>query len=170
MASTRLDEVIVDAVIAKLQQFWPDRIGQINAEKDDGIVCAAPDPSAYFVGRMQQVNLMPAVWVLAGPGKFVEQGAHSLVSNYEIQVYLTDQDQTGPQITRRLMRQERAVIEVLYDDPPQESLYVAGSDIVQSAFRIFPARTVPGAVFQPSGQDTWRGTYLIVFQAQQEEM
>lgn len=169
MAELRLDEVIVDAVVAKLQKGWPDRIGQINAEKLDSIVCLPPDPAMYFVGRMAQLPGGPACFVLAGGGTF-KSGAHSLVSTYEIHVHVIDQAQTGPELARRLMRQSRAVIEVLWDDAPQEALYVAGSTEVRSAYRIFPIRTVPGAVFNPSGPEGWRGSYVVIFKAEQEEL
>jgi hypothetical protein len=169
MATLRLDEVIVDAVVAKLQAFWQPRIDAISVEKADGIVCVAPDRGFYFTGRMTQLPGAPAVFILAGTGTFREEGAHSMKSTYEIHVHIVEQGQTGPELARRLMRQARAVIEVLYDEQPQESLYVAGSDTVKSAFRIFPLRTIPGSVFQPSGPDGWRGTYVIVFRAEQEE-
>lgn len=170
MAEMRLDEVIIDAVVAKLQAGWPDRIGQINAEKNDRIVCLAPPNELYFVGRMSQIPGAPAVFVLSGAGSFVEQGAHSMTSRYEVHVHVVDQAQTGPELARRLMRQARAVLEVLYDDPPQEKLWVAGTTDVLSAFRIFPIRTVPGSVFSPTGNEGWRGTYVIVFRAEQEEI
>lgn len=169
MVALRLDEVIVSAAVAKLQAGWQSRIDAITAEKDDGIVCVAPDPAFIFTGRMEQLPGTPAMFVLAGPGTFKEQGSHSLTSVYELYVHVVEQGQTGPELASRLQRQARAVIEVLYDDDPKESLYVAGSSVIKSAFRIFPVRTIPGAVFQPSGPDGWRGTYVIVFRAEQEE-
>lgn len=167
--SLSLDEVIVDAVIAKLQAGWASRIQAINVEKDDGMICAAPDPSMYFLGRMEQLPACPACFVLPGSGQFQESGPHSMRSIFEIQVHVVDQDMNGPLLARRLMRQARAVIEVIYDDDPMEALYRKGGGSVLSAYRIFPTRTIPGSVFQPSGDGGWRNTYLIVFRAEQEE-
>lgn len=170
MTELRLDEVIVDAVIAKLQNGWAARAALINTEKNDDIQIVAPDVGFYFAGRMQELAGTPAVFVLPGKGQFKETGAHSMQSVYPIYVHLVDQDETGPRLARRLMRQERAVIEVIYDDDPKEALYVAGQSVVKSAFRIFPQETIPGPVFQPSGNAGWRGTYVVVFRAEQEEM
>lgn len=169
MAELRLDEVIVDAVIAKLEAGWAARATLINAEKNDGITVAAPDSANFFPGRMPSLPVTPACFVLSGPGAFREQGAHSMTTAYEIHVHVIESAMTGIELARRLMRQTRAVIEVIYDDDPQEALYVSGSSSVKSAYRIFPLRTVPGAVFDPSQGDGWRGSYLTVFRAEQEE-
>lgn len=170
MASLRLDEVVVDATIAKLQAGWATRAGQISAEKDDGIVCVAPDASLFFKGRMPQLPDWPACFVLAGPAAFREEGPHGMISTLELYVWVCESDETGPLLATRLMRQARAILEVLFDDDPKEALYVAGSDTVLSAYRIFPLRTTPGVVFEPSGQDGWRGSYLITFRAEQIEL
>lgn len=169
MANLRLEEVTVDAVIAKLRTGWSDRIGQINAEKNDGIVCEAPDYESYYPGRMQQLGVFPACFVLAGPTQFREQGAHSMTTKQNVLVWVCDRGETGPIIARRLLRQVRCVVEVLYDDAPQEAAYVAGTQVV-GPYRLFPKETRPGPVFQPEGQQTWNGSTLIVFTAEQEEM
>lgn len=172
MAELRLDEVVLDAIIAKLQAGWPDRIGQINAEKvpTDLIACNAPPPEMYFVGRQSQITGAPAVFVLTAGMTFKEQGAHALISTTEVHVHIIESAQTGPELARRLMRQVRCVIEVLYDDPPQEKLWVAGTTDTLSAFTIRPVRTIPGPVFQPSGPESWRGSIVTVFRAEQEEI
>lgn len=165
-----LGEVVVDAVIGKLQNGWADRAGAINTAYNDMVQITAPGVGDYFEGRMSQVAVTPAVFVIAGPAKFNEQGAHSMTVEYEINVHIVEEAQTGPLLARRLLRQARAVIECLYDDPPQEAAYIRGQTTVIGPYRIFPKRVVPGVVFQPSGDDTWRGTYLIVFTCQQEEI
>lgn len=170
MATLRLDEVAVQAIVAKLKAGWEKRIGGINAEKADGIVCLAPDPAAYFVGRMQQIPIWPACFVMAGPSQFKEQGAHSMTTAIEVYVWICERDIDGPTIATKLMRQARAVIECLYDDQPQEAAYVSGSDTVIGPYRIFPLRSTPGATFQPSGEETWLGSYMITLRAEQEEM
>lgn len=170
MGVLRLDEVAVQAIVAKLQANWQARINAINAEKADRIVCAAPNPASFFVGRMQQLAIWPAVFVLAGQSAFREQGAHSMTTAIEINLWVVEQGQTGPELAQRLMRQSRCAIEILYDDDPQEAAYVAGSSTVKGPYRIFPKKTMPGMVFQPSGADGWRGSYLIVFTAEQEEL
>lgn len=165
-----LDETAVRAVVAKLQGGMPARVAAINAAYNDGITISAPHNEQYFIGRMKQLPAWPAVFVMAGPTTFREQGAHSMLTNIEIHVWVCERDQTGPKIAARLMRQARAIIEVIYDDAPQEKTYVAGSNSVEAAYRIFPTRSVPGAVFQPSGEDAWVGSYMIVFKAEQEEI
>lgn len=170
MGTLRLDEVAVQAVIAKLQGGWLNRINEINVEKADSVVCSAPDNSMFFMGRMSQIPDYPAVFVMAGPTTYREEGAHSMLSTIEIYVWICERDQTGPRIATRLMRQARAAIEVLYDDSPQEQAYVAGSTSVLGPYRIFPVRSTPGAVFQPSGEETWVGSYMIVLKAEQQEL
>jgi hypothetical protein len=171
MADLRLEEVALDAVIAKLQAGWADRIGRINAEKADGMLCLAPDLSSYYIGRMKQVPLYPACFVMPGPTVFREEGAHSMTTKQQINVWVCESDATGPLLARRLLRQVRAVIEVLYDDAPMESAYVAGSDTRVGPYRIFPKETRPGVIFQqPQGEQSWLAATLIVFTAEQDEM
>jgi len=168
MTTLRLEEVAVQAIIAKLKAGWAARINAINVEKNDGVICSAPDQGLYFMGRMTQVPDWPAVFVLAGPTTYREQGAHSITTAMEIHVWIVETDQTGPRLAQRLLRQARAMIECLYDDAPQEAAYVAGSQVV-GPFRIFPMRSAPGAVFQPSGEETWRGSFMVAFKVEQEE-
>jgi hypothetical protein len=171
MASLKLEEVAIDAIIAKLQAGWGDRIGQINAEKNDGIVCNPPDPSSFYPGKMQQVHAWPACFVLPAPTKFNEQGAHSMTTKQQINVWVCDHGESGPILARRLLRQVRAVIECLYDDAPQEAAYVAGSTSRIAVYRLFPKETRPGAVFQqPQGEQPWVGSTMVVFTAEQEEV
>lgn len=170
MGTLRLDEVVVTSVVAKLKAGWAARINAINLEKNDGVVCSAPDQGLFLIGRVSQLANYPAVFVMAGPTTYREEGAHSMLSKIEFYVWIVERDQTGPRIATRLMRQARAAIEVLYDDAPQEKAYVAGSSTIIGPYRIFPVRSAPGAVFQPSGQETWVGSYMIVFTAEQEEL
>lgn len=172
-----LSEVTVDAMIAKLQAAapltnggWAARAAAINAADTQGIQISAPGIGDYFVGRVSEIAVLPACFVLAGPTTFNEQGAHSMTVKQQITVAIVEQAETGPLCARRLLRQSRAVIECLYDDAPQEAAYVAGQNVVIGPYRLFPLRVVPGAVFQPSGQETWRGLYEIVFTAEQEEI
>lgn len=174
MTSLRMDEILVESIIAKLQGVggvnsgWPGRANEINTEKGDDIYIAAPDVGAYYEGRMNELPATPACFVLAGQGSYREQGNHSLLTSYDIYVHIVDSDVNGPRLARRLMRQARAVLEVLYDDTPMEQTYVQGAVGSVAAYRIFPKSSIPGAVFEPSGEG-WRGTYVFVFRAEQEE-
>lgn len=165
-----LDETAVRAFIQKLQNGWANRIALINARYGDDIVCVAPDNANYFMGRMQEIPAWPAVFVTSGPINFREEGPHSMLTSMEVNVWVAERDQTGPRIATRLRRQMLAAIEVMYDDAPQEAAYISGSNSVLGPYRIFPVRTVPGAVFQPSGEETWLGSYMTVFKAEQEEL
>lgn len=172
-----LSEVACDAIIAKLQGAapltnggWAARAAAINAADTQGIQIAAPGVGDYFVGRVSQIAMTPAVFVLAGPTEFREQGAHSMTVKMQITIAIIEEAQTGPLLARRLERQARAIIECLYDDAPQEQAYIAGQAVVMGPYRLFPLRVIPGAALQPSGQETWRGMYEIVFTAEQEEI
>lgn len=167
----RLEEVAIDAIIAKLQAGWGDRIGQINAEKNDGIVCLGPDASSFYPGKMREVPIWPACFVLPAPTKFNEQGAHSMTTKQQINVWVCENGESGPILARKLLRQVRAVIECLYDDAPQEAAFVAGSSTKIGPYRLFPKETRPGAVFQqPQGDQPWKGSTMVVFTAEQEEL
>lgn len=166
-----LGETIVDALIAKLQAGWGTRAGLISAEYDDDLTIEAPDLSSYHVGRQTEIALIPACFVLAGPASFVQEGPHGLISVHQINIHVVEQEQTGPRLARKLLRQTRALIECLYDDEPKEQAFVANSETVISAYDLTPLRTIPGAVFQPDARfESWRGSLQTVFTAKQLEI
>jgi len=121
-------------------------------------VIRAPAEGSYFEGRVRELPITPAIFVMEGPTTFSEEGSHGLMTATDVMVYVVDSDQNGPLLSRRLKRQVRAVIETLWDDPPQEKL-------VDSAFHLIPRRTIPGPVFEPESDDRWRSSYVVVFRA-----
>lgn len=163
-----LDEIAVRSIIGKLQAGWQNRANEINGAYADQIQISPPATESFFMGRMKPTNY-PACFVLPGPAVFHEEGAHSMLTTFPIYVWVCDRDINGQQLAIRLMRQTRAIIEVLYDDPPQEAAYMPGTSIF-GPYHIFPQKTTPGAVFQPSGQDSWVGSYMTTFTAEQEEL
>jgi hypothetical protein len=169
---TGFGEVIVDAVIAKLQAGWQARCDHINAQyADDLFITPPPGDGDYFKGRARDIFSIPSCFVLAGPATFQKQGPHALSSVYQINIFVVEQESTGPRVASKLLRQVRAVLECLYDDAPMEAAYIAGQSSVIGPYEIFPLRTIPGPVFRPEDQvDAWRGTTQIVFSCKQEEL
>lgn len=164
-------EVIVDALIAKLRAGWTTRAGQISAQYSDDLAIVAPADGDYFKGRSRDIFGIPSCFVLAGPATFKKDGPHGLVSVYQINIFIVEQESTGPRVASKLLRQSRAVIECLYDDDPQEAAYIADQSVLMGPYRVMPQRTIPGPVFRPDDvADTWRGTTQIVFSAEQEEL
>lgn len=165
-------EVIVDALIAKLQAGWQGRCTTINLQYGDDLpIYPPPGAGDYYKGRAREIMSLPSCFVLAGPAQFREQGSHSMVSVYQINIHVVEQESNGSRLASKLLRQSRAVIECLYDDAPQEAAYIAGQSAILGPYRVFPLRTIPGPVFRPDDMiDAWRGTTQIVFQAEQEEL
>lgn len=163
---------VVDSAVAKLQAGWQLRANQINLDYGDLITIAAPANELFYTGRVQQLPACPACFVMEGPTSFKEEGAHNLMSEMDLLVYIFDEDFDGPRLAKRLQRQTRAVIETIYDDEPREKLSSVGpfiADATQSVYRIRPFRTIPGTVFQPDAGDQWRAFYIVVFRACQYE-
>lgn len=165
-------EVIADALIAKLQAGWQARCDAINTQYGDDLFIVPPAGAGdYFKGRMRDIAAVPACFVLVGPAQFKKQGPHALMSVYQINVHVVEQESSGPRLASKLLRQSRAVLECLYDDAPMEQAYVAGQNVILGPHRIFPLRTVPGPVFRPDDTSpSWRGTTQIVFTCEQEEL
>jgi hypothetical protein len=157
-----LGEVIVADAIAKLKAGYAARVTAINAEKADDNPIQAPATEAYYAGRMETLPGVPAVFVLEGATRFAGEGSHGLHSSMQLRVFVADQGETGPRLAQKLQRQVRAIIEVLYDDEPQERL--------AHAYNITPLVSKPGAVFEPDGEHTWRGIYELDFLVRQVEI
>jgi hypothetical protein len=155
----KLGEVLVDAVVKKLRDGLDARCQALNASKQDDMVIVAPAETSYFTGRVRELPITPAIFVMEGPSRFREEGPHGLMTETEILVHVIESDQTGPRLARRLQRHVRAVVECLWDDEPLERL-------TNSAFHFRPLRTVPGPVFEPEHDDRWRAAYVVVFRAQ----
>ena len=154
----KLGEVLTQAIVDKLRAGLDTRCQAINAEKNDNTVIRAPATEDYYQGRVAELPKTPAIFVLEGTTTFEEEGSHGLMTTTDVLVHIIESDQTGPLLSTRLRRQVRAVIETLWDDPPQEKL-------VGSAFHLIPRRTIPGPVFEPDSDHHWRSSYVIVFRA-----
>lgn len=164
--SLKLGEVAVDAALAKLKTHLPARIGQINAEKDDGLVIAAPSDADYYPFGVSEIPRYPTVVVtqLATSDEHEAEGAHSFIWVADIAVALFDADPDRGKLGRRLQRLARAAIEALWDEAPKEALQ-------GSAFHLRFVRDDPGPVADPqlTGETFYVGSHLIVFRAQQSE-
>lgn len=160
--SLKLGEVAIADIIAKLQNGWAARATEINLQKADSLPIQAPDAESYYTGRMNVLVNVPAVFVLEGKTVFVEEGAHALISQMIVRIMVVDAAETGPRLAVRLQRQVRAIIEVLYDDPPQEQ--------TTDSFQVRPLMSIPGKVFEETGPDNWRSYYEIDFRVMQVEL
>ena len=159
----RLGEYAVEQVKAKLQANMPSRVAAINADPTlPQIDPLLATPGSYYTSGLESIPDTPAVIIAEGPAGFSEEGAHTLLLDLEIGVWVLEADPDRQTLGKRLERQTRAVIESLWDSTPLEQL----SPI---AFRIFPTRTQPGRVFEPDQADAWRGFYLTIFNVQQIE-
>lgn len=160
-----LGEVIVDAVVTKLQAGMAARVATINAQKNDGITVSAPASGDFYKAWITEIPPGPAVIVAEGPSQVsdLSEGPHSFITETEIGVYLIDADTNPATLGKKLQRLARAAIETIWDDAPQEQL-------TGSAFRIMLLRTQPGRVFEPEPTtNIYRATYLVVFMAEQQE-
>lgn len=159
MATVRGAEVVIDAMIAKLQAGLATRIATINAEKADAITVAAPATTDYLTAPLDTISRVPAIVVLDGSTDFNAnpEGPHTLGSRLTIGVFVVDGDHDRQRLGRRLERLARAVVETLWDDDPKELLTLTG------CYRLQPISTSPGRVFEPDTDDSWRGWYRVAF-------
>jgi hypothetical protein len=146
----KLGETIITAFVAKLVEGMPARIAAINEQ----------------YGDIEILPETPAVFVMEGRGQFIDLGAHSMTYQPEILVSIVESDSDMDALSRRLQRQARAILEVLWDDDPKEAAEFEGGRVTH----IRPLRTQPGVVFDPESETKWRGFYTIVFRAKQEEL
>lgn len=154
-----LAETVADALIAKLQAGMSARVAAINAARNDGIVVAAPDASAYYVGGLPGIPPPAACIVVTelGAEDFEAEGPHSFVAPIQMLVWIQEVDTDRSTLARKLWRQAQAVTETVWDDDPKEAL--SGS-----AFHVRPLRRVPGPVFSPEdGRSMWTGHMGVVF-------
>lgn len=158
-------ELLVDAVIFKLQSEMPSRVAQINEEKDDGIAIVAPDPARYFTSAKRQIPPPgPAVLVMDGKMSLDSrgEGPHSLSTVTALGIYVLEEDADETILARKLWRQARAVVESLWDGDPKEQLLTA--DGALAGWKILPTGTVPGPAFEPEGGGpSLRQFYLTTF-------
>jgi hypothetical protein len=180
MAKLKLGEVIVDAAVAKLKAGMAARVATINADYNDAAVIAAPkttggsnplDGSDYFTAAQESFASTPAIFVMEGPATLdAGESPHEFITVTKLLVFVADQDANRQVLGKKLQRLARAVIEVIWDDAPQEKLTAVAPFANQdAAWRIHLESTTPGRVFEPSEGDELRGFYLIVFSAKQLE-
>lgn len=165
MATLKLDETIIDAVIAKLKAGMGARITTINDAATDGIVLDTPSADDYYPFGFSLLPRAPAIVVTPRPtdDEAEAEGPHSFIYVMELRVVIYDQDTDRGKLGRKLLRLARAVTETLWDDDPKERL-------TGSAFHLKFIRTVPGPSFEPEDENSfWRSTYGVDFRAWQSE-
>lgn len=168
-----LTEPVLDAAIAKLKAGMAARIGAINAATgDDDVQVGTPLEQDYYLGGVAAIpgGRCPAIIVTDGGsgenGGFQEEGAHSLTYLLELVVFILDEDSDRGRLARKLLRLERAVIEVLWDDDPREFLVISDTDRPY----ITPQRIQPGPVFDPEREgQPYRQWRAVVFEVRKYE-
>ena len=166
MATLGLGEVVIDGIVAKLKAGIGARITAINTEKNDGITCVAPGTTDYYIGGATLIPRAPAIIVAQAPtdGEHEAEGAHSFVWVADFLVAIIDEDHDRGTLARRLLRQARAVVEVVWDDDPKEAL-ASGA-----AHHLKFVRDDPGPVQDPADdQSAWRQMHLVMFRAERFE-
>jgi hypothetical protein len=159
-------EVLVDAVIVKLQAEMLARVAKINLQNDDEVTIVAPNNDRYFTAALRLIPPPgPAILVMDGPMKLQRggEGPHSLLTNTVVGVWVMDEDSDEQRLGRRLQRLSRAVIESLWDGAPQEMLVDVNGN--QVGYNLRPGDTVPGPAFEPDHGDGpgLREFYLTTF-------
>lgn len=177
MTDLKLNEAVVDAVVAKLKNGWPARAAAINAATADDLAISAPrlaggaalDGSDFYKSGYGSIPQAPACFVVEGPAEFTEEGAHGFIFMPMILVRVLEEAADRQQLATKLRRQARCVIEVLYDDAPREVLFEAGTQTIL-AHRIFPIEAAPGPTFRPENEtDLFRSHYDVIFRVEQSE-
>jgi hypothetical protein len=177
MATLQLTELLVDATVAKLRNGLAARVAAINAEKGPpsghtDIAIDAPGADDIIAFGSDTIHRYPTIVVTQGRDgiDFSDgEGPHSLGISDQILVGVMEADQQRQRLGYKLLRQVRAVTEVLWDDEPGEALahpFEGGF----AAYHIRLESMRPGPVY---GHDTetsmWKDTYEIVFRAERVE-
>lgn len=166
MTSIQGPEVLVDACISKLKAGLAERVAQINAEAADNIVITTPQDADYYTALIDLLPHAPSIIVWAGPAQWTGEGSHSFIDvAYDLCVYVLEEDIDRQNLGRRLQRQARAITEVLWDDAPREQAGAIGPNGQPSVWRLRPRTTTPSPLFSGEEPDSWRGYYLVIFQA-----
>ena len=160
MANLKLGEAAIDGVIAKLRNGIDARVAAINTNASDDITITPPSESDIYFGGVTAIPRAPALIVFQLPtdGEHEAEGSHSFVWVADIGVAIVDEDYDRARVARKLLRQARAAIEVLWDDPPAEALQ-------DGAFHLRFTRDDPGPVQEPSSEGSfWRAMHIAIFQ------
>jgi hypothetical protein len=163
----RLTEYVLDAVIAKLKTGMTARIATINNDSGNvQAVVGTPLDQDFYLGGASSIpsGRYPAIIVTDGGGNegatFEEEGPHHLNLMLEVVVFILDEDSDRQRLARKLLRLEKAVVEVLWDDEPKERIIITNDD--QPYLR--PARIQPGPVFNPEQDgEPYRQWRAVVF-------
>lgn len=163
MATLDLGEAVIDGVIAKLSAGMPARIAAINAETPDDWVLEPP--AEYYFGGVSEIPAAPAAIIFQLPtdGEHEAEGPHSFVWIADIGVAIVEEDYDRQRLARKLLRQVKAVAEVLWDDEPREQLQ-------DGAFHLKFVRDDPGPVQEPTAEGSfWRAMHIAIFRVRSYE-
>lgn len=158
-------ELIVDAAVAKLKANLPDRIATINSEATDGLVVDTPDDGRYFTSAKRLYPPGTCLVVFDGrTGRAAgrSEGAHQLMTDTLLGVYVITDDADEEHLDRKLKRLNAAAIEALLDGTPKEQLQAADGSLV--AWQIQYRESTPSPLFHPDGDGApLRASRLTVF-------
>jgi len=165
MANLQLGEAALDGVIAKLRSGLPARVAAINSESPDDITITPPSESDIYFGGVTAIPRAPAfiVFQLPTDGEHEGEGSHSFIWLADIGVAVVEEDFDRQRLARKLLRQVRAVAEVIWDDAPKERLQ-------DGAFHIQFVRDDPGPVQEPAAEESfWRAMHIAIFRVRSYE-
>lgn len=179
MATLQLTEILIEAAIAKLREGLPARIAAINTEHGPAsgmtdIVLGVPSESdIYPFGIDGDPSRFPSFIVGQAPAgsDFSQEGAHSLVVSTQLVVAVVDADSDRQRLGYKLIRHERAIIETIWDDEPQERLANPDPNAgTEAAYSIVPEATRPGrALTHDENASLWLDMQVIYFRAYRVE-
>jgi hypothetical protein len=158
-------EAIIDAAVAKLQAGMTTHITTINSEDTAGVTVSVPDTAQYFTAAQRLYPPGPCVVVFDGRVGLAprgQEGAHQVMTETTLGVYVLDDDMDEQHLNRKLQRLNAAAIETLLDDAPVERLNDTGGNLI--AWRIAFRESVPSPVFHPDGDGApLRASRLTIF-------
>lgn len=177
MATIQGTELLIEATVAKLRNGLEARVAAINAQKglsvdqdDITIVAARPEDVLPFGG--DTIHRWPTIVVTQGRegiDQFTIEGPHSLGIRDQILIGIMETDANRQRLGYKLLRQARAVAEVLWDDEPKERL-LNPHDGTEAAFAIQFETFRPGPAFgHDDERSLWKDTYEIILRASRVE-
>jgi hypothetical protein len=168
-----LHEVIISAAIAKLSAGLPSRIAAINTEAGPAsgrweVQLNVPSESDVFpFGIDGDPSRFPAYIVGHGVSgdEFAEEGPHSLGMSMSLAVAVIESDADRQRLGWKLTRQQRAILEVLWDDEPKERLANPNGGI-DAAYSLRPEGGRPGrALAFDEKSSLWLDMTVLYFRA-----
>lgn len=165
MATLTLGEAAIDAILAKLEAGLEARVAAINAQSsDDWTITPVARGDMYF-GGVSALPKAPGLIVFQLPtdGEHEAEGPHSFVWLADFGVAVIEEDYDRQRLARKLMRQVKAVVEVLWDDEPREAL-------ADGLFHLKFVRDDPGPVQEPAQEGSfWRAMHVAIFRVRSHE-